>query len=234
MSITTRHQQPVHPRRGVWGVGLAILVFFVSTIAAALVYFGGVALTSNDYAMSHLYLFGTGGQLAMDALPITLLLRLRLSWLGTRRQQAIGAAVGLGGGVLLGLLRYALKGQLIFMQMVPAFGQSLALTAPWNALAAAFTILAYGPGEALIQVYLIQAIDEAIGQEERLISLGVILNMLLWGMGHIGNVVIFGWSAVGNAVLMLGIGVIIGVMFKKTRSAIAPMIFWTLVNGTSA
>jgi len=210
-----------------------LLVFILSAAIAGAAFMLPVAMTSQAYVNSRLYLFGTIAQLLMDLPALVLLARSRWSWLGDQREFRNAAAAGLAGAVLLGALRLILGDRMVFMGQVPAFGQGLSLPVPWNILTSAFTVLAYGPGEVLIQVYLIRAFDRAIGHEGRLLSLGVVANALLWGLGHIGAVVTSGWSAVGNALLMLTVGIVIGVMLKRTGSAAAPMVFWTLVNGTS-
>jgi hypothetical protein len=210
-----------------------LLVFIISTAIAGLTFMLPIALTSQEYVNSRLYLYGTIAQLLMDLPAVFILVRSRWPLLGSKRECRAGIAVGLVGAALLAALRLVLRGRLVFMEQVPAFGQGLALPIPWNILTSVFTILAYGPGEALIQVYLILALDKAIGHEGRLLSPGVVANALLWGLGHIGAVVTYGWSAVGNALLMLAIGIVTGVLFKRTRSAAAPMVFWTLINGTS-
>jgi hypothetical protein len=210
-----------------------LLVFIISTAIAGLTFMLPIALTSQEYVNSRLYLYGTIAQLLMDLPAVFILVRSRWPLLGSKRECRAGIAVGLVGAALLAALRLVLRGRLVFMERVPAFGQGLALPLPWNLLASVLTVLAYGPGEALIQVYLILALDEAVGQHDRDISLGVLANAVLWGLGHIAAVFTYGWSAVFNALLMLAIGIATGMMFKKTRSAIAPIVFWTLINGTS-
>ncbi len=214
----------------------ALLPLLVFIISAAL---GGIAFTlPNVYASrpaidEHLYLYGTVSQLLMDLPSVWLLLRSRWQWLGDGMERRRGIRAGLFGAGMLAGAQYLLRGHLIFMEKVPAFGQALALPVPWNLLASVGAALAYGPGEALIQVYLILAFDDATGYQDRLLSPGVIANSLLWGLGHIAAIIRYGWSAVVNAVLMLMIGLVTGMMFKKMRSAMAPMVFWTLINGTS-
>ncbi len=210
------------------------LVFIGSAALAAIAFSLPAELSSWEVVNSHLYLYGTAAQFLMDLPAIILLFRSRWQWLGGVSERKIGFALGLTGAVVLAGMRFALKGYVIFMEQVPAFGQGRILPTPWNLLASIFTIVAYGPGEALFQVYMITAFDEAAGHQDRTISLGVIANAILWGLGHVGAVFMQGWSAVGNAVLMLIIGMVLGLIFKKTRSAVGPMIFWTLINGTSA
>jgi hypothetical protein len=127
-----------------------------------------------------------------------------------------------------------LSGRLVFMGGVPAFTQSLVLTPPWSMIAAILAVLAYGPGEAILVVYLVLAFDAATGDWHRLVSRGVVITALLWGLSHLWNVFFFGWGALANALLMVVVGLMIGLLLKGTHSAWGPMVFWALVNGTSA
>jgi hypothetical protein len=210
-----------------------VLVFFCSAALAAVAFSLPASLSSWEIVNANLYFYGTVAQLLMDLPAVVLLLRSGWDWLGSVHERRIGAAVGIVGAAFLAVARFALKGHVVFMEQVPAFGQGLALPPPWNLLTAIFTVLAYGPGEAIFQVYLITAFDEAVGHQDRIFSLGVMANAILWGLGHIGAAVTQGWSAISNALLMLTIGIATGLVFKRTRSAVAPVIFWTLINGTS-
>ena len=121
----------------------------------------------------------------------------------------------------------------MFMGGIPAFTQSLDLGSPWNIIAASMALLAYGPGEALFVVYLILAFDKALGSSRSLISWGVIITSIVWALPHLFNVVFFGVSAIPNALIMFFVGIVMGILLKKTRSSLGPILFWTFVNGTS-
>ena len=95
-------------------------------------------------------------------------------------------------------------------------------------------LLAYGPGEALFVVYLILAFDKVVGDPKKIFSWGVIITSVLWALPHFFNVIFYGLNAVPNVLIMLFIGLIMGVLLKKTKSSLGPIVFWTLVNGTSA
>ena len=198
---------------------------------------------TTDTQFTHLYIFGTLGQLLMDIPAVIMFARLRDGFgdeadgRNKVRDRGLSFIVGLVSALLLGGLRLAVAGKLMggtFMGGVPAFTQSLGLAGPWNMIAAVSALLAYGPGEAVFVVYLILAFDKAVGNPRRLVSWGVIITAVLWALPHIYNVIFFGPGALSNVLTMIFIGIVMGILLKKTRSSIGPMIFWLLVNGTSA
>jgi hypothetical protein len=196
---------------------------------------------SMDYFKTHVYLLGTLGQILMDLPPIIFFLflskKLRAdNLLCTKpREHLKGILIGLLGALVLAGIRLLVVGHFMnysFMGGVDAFMQSMALASPWNILSSVMAILAYGPGEAMFVVYLILAFDNALGNK-RLISWGVLITSFLWALPHLMNIAIYGSSAIINTGIMFFMGIITAIIFKKTRSILAPMIFWTLVNGTS-
>jgi len=198
---------------------------------------------NTDYQFAHLYIIGTIGQLLMD-LPAVILINRLCNKLGDEtgvknktRDRVFSTVVGIVCAILLAAIRILATGKLMggrFMGGVPAFTQSLGLESPWNIIAAVMALLAYGPGEALFVVYLILAFDKAVGNPRSFFSRGVIITSILWALPHVFNVIYFGVSAIPNVVIMFFIGIVMGILLKKTRSSLGPMIFWTLVNGTSA
>ncbi len=221
------------------------IVYLVSFILPALVMTMPALLLNwnTDYQSAHLYLIGTAGQLLMDIPAAILLMRLRHNnMIGIEtehrtRDRVMSFVVGIICAVVLAALRFLVNGKLIggrFMGGVPAFTQSLDLARPWNILAASMALLSYGPGEALFVVYLILAFDKAAGDPHSVLSRGVIITSILWALPHVFNVFYFGINALPNVVIMFFIGIGMGILLKKTRSSLGPVIFWTLVNGTSA
>jgi len=198
---------------------------------------------NSDYQLAHAYILGTLGQALMDLPTVVLFNRLR-ERLGNEagiqnktRDRVVSMIVGFVCALLLAAIRVLITGKLMggrFMGGVPAFTQATALRSPWNIIAAVSALFAYGPGEALFVVYLILAFDEAFGNPRSFCSWGVIITALLWALPHLFNVVYFGLSAIPNILMMFFIGIGMGILLKKTRSALGPLIFWTLVNGTSA
>jgi len=195
-----------------------------------------------DFLSGHSFIFGTIGQVLMDLPAVILFTRLQYkpeNGTGVQRKtryRVISAIVGIACAMLLAALRIITIGHLLggrFMGEVPAFTQSLGLGSPWNIIAAGAALLAYGPGEALFVVYLMLAFDKAVGNPRALISWGVIITSIVWALPHLFNVFFFGVSAIPNVLIMFFVGIVMGIILKKTRSALGPMLFWTLVNGTS-
>jgi hypothetical protein len=234
-------QEVKNARPSIW---VPVAVYLSSYLLPAIV-LGIPTLLFNwttDYTFTHSYIIATLGQLLMDIPAVFMFARLRDAFgneaegRNKTRDRVISAVVGLSLALLFAAPRL-LAGRLMggaFMGGVPAFTQSLQLASPWNMIAGASALLAYGPGEALFVVYLILAFDKAVGNPRRLVSWGVIITAILWALPHIFNVVFFGMSALGNVVVMVFIGIVMGILLKKTRSSIGPMVFWLLVNGTSA
>lgn len=193
---------------------------------------------SEERQFSNLYLLGTLGQALMDLPALILFLRERPHMRRYARLSVhiSSAGVGLAIAVIFAGMRIALFGELMggeFMGGVPAFTQSLALSCPWNVFSAGAALLAYGPGEAIFVVTFIHAFDNALGCQDRLFSWGVGITAFLWALPHIINVFYFGWKALSNVLIMAFMGLVMGVLLKRTRSSWGPILFWTLVNGTS-
>jgi hypothetical protein len=216
-----------------WAMIGPVLVFTIPTIAFH---------WSNDFLAAHSYIFGTFAQALMDLPAVILFVRMQNkpgNENGARskpRDRVISAIVGIVFAGLLAALRVIAIGHLMggrFMGQVPAFTQSIDLRTPWNIVAAGMALLAYGPGEAIFVVYLIRAFDKVVGNSQSLISWGVIITAIVWALPHIFNVFFYGLNALPNVLIMFFVGIIMGILLKKTRSSLGPMLFWTLVNGTS-
>jgi len=233
-------QSPKEMKSGNYPVVLPIMVFLWSCILPALVLAMPVLLPngSKDYLANHLYLIGTIGQLLIDLPAVFLFFRMmKIEKSPIRSSHRISSSlVGFLLAALLAAPRFFATGKLMgggFMGGVPAFTQSLRLPPPWNILASISAVLAYGPGEAIFVVYLILALDKALGNPQRIFSRGVLVTSILWALPHVFNVFYFGLSAIPNVLIMFFLGLVMGVLLKGTRSAWGPIIFWTLVNGTS-
>jgi hypothetical protein len=216
-----------------WALIGPILVFIIPTL---------VLHWSNDYLSAHSYIFGTIAQSLMDLPAVILFIRMQnepgseMCGQKKTRDRLISLTVGIAGAVALGALRYLAIGHLMggrFMGEVPAFTQSLGLAGPWNIVAAGMALLAYGPGEAIFVVYLMRAFDKATGNPPSLFSWGVIITSIVWALPHIFNVFFYGLKALPNVLIMFFVGIIMGILLKKTRSWLGPVLFWTLTNGTS-
>ena len=216
------------------------IVYVFSLIIPGLIFTIPVFLFhwSKDYQLNHLYSIGTIGQLLMDLPAVFLFLRMNRKSptpLDPKSRMA-SLILGLILAMILAGLRILLSGNLMggrFMGEVPAFTQSLNLAPPWNIIASISALLAYGPGEAIFVVYLVLVFDKALGGSQRVFSRGVILTSILWALPHLFNIFYFGLGAIPNALIMFFLGLIMGVLLKRTRSSLGPIIFWTLVNGSS-
>ena len=216
-----------------WALIGPILVFIIPMI---------VFHWSNDFLSAHSYIFGTIAQALMDLPAVILFIRMQykpgneIGVQSTPRERVISLIVGIVLAMLLAALRILFMGHVMggrFMGQVPAFTQSLDLGSPWNIVAASMALLAYGPGEAIFVVYLIHAFDKVVGNSQSLISWGVIITSIVWALPHIFNIFFYGLNALPNVLIMFFVGIIMGILLKKTRSSLGPMAFWTLVNGTS-
>lgn len=92
--------------------------------------------------------------------------------------------------------------------------------------------LIYGPLEAFFIVFSVHKIDEALSCE-RLISKGLILSAVLFGLMHTVNylwypnlTLILTNYVLGNIIPAL----LVGLIFKKSNSILGSMLFWTLLN----
>ncbi len=220
-------------------IGVYILSFILPAIIFALPIY--LFKWSTDYVMGHSYIIATVGQLWMDLPAVYLFSRLKtlpeIPVKNKTRDRIISIIVGLVCALSLAGIRILAIGHLMggrIMGGVPAFTQSLDLGSPWNIILAVMALLAYGPGEALFVVYLILAFDKVVGDPRRIISWGVIITSLLWALPHFFNIIFYGINAVPNVIIMFFVGLIMGILLKKTRSSLGPIVFWTLVNGTSA
>lgn len=193
---------------------------------------------SKDYQIQHLYLIGTIAQALMDLPAVVLFFRMKTAGnASVRIWKSIASGLwGIAGAAVLAGLRILIAGRLLggrFMGEVPAFTQSLNLPPPWNILASIAALLAYGPGEAIFVVYLILAFDKALDNPSGIFSRGVWITAILWVLPHLFNIFYFGLGAIPNALIMFFIGLVMGILLKGTRSSWGPILFWTLVNGTS-
>jgi len=218
-------------------------IYLLSFILPALIMTGPMFLLnwSSDFIMANSYIIATIGQLLMDIPAVFMFFTLQALPKppsdNNHRNQVVSVIVGLVCAVLLAALRLLALGHLMggrFMGEVPAFTQSLTLSSPWNVISAFIALMAYGPGEALFVVYLIQAFDRVVGDPKKIFSFGVIITALLWALPHFFNIFFYGVDAVINVLIMVFIGLIMGILLKTTKSSLGPIVFWTLVNGTSA
>jgi len=173
----------------------------------------------------------------LPAIALFIYLRMDREWGSGLRRHSIGAGVGMALAVVTVGIKFFLTGadQIVFMRGVPAFTQSLSLDSPWSLLSAAAALLAYGPGEALSVVYFMLAFDRVLGTRDKpaWLTWGVVIGAVLWALPHLLNAGLQGLTAAAaNTAKMVVIGLIFGMALRGSKSWVAPVLFWTLTNGT--
>jgi len=195
---------------------------------------------SNNDLNSKMYMIGLVAQTLMDLPAVVMYVYLRMDreWGASLRQHVIGIGVGLVLAVIINGLRLITQDDhhIEFMKGVPAFTQTLSLlNSPWNLLGAAAAVLVFGPGEAIWVAYFMQAFDRALGTSDKRawLTWGVVIGAVLWALPHLGMTQFYDLASVlTNTAQILGIGLIFGMALRGSKSVMAPIVFWTLINGT--
>ncbi len=217
-------------------VAVPLTVYLVSQ-AASLMILIPVLRGQSDQLMTNLHVTGTLAQTLMDLPAVAMFVYLAMyrEWGGGFRRHLIGAGVGLALAVVVIGIKFFMGGsdQIIFMRNVPAFIQSLNLESPWHMISALAALLAYGPGEAVAVTYYMLAFDRILKSRGKWLTWGVFIGAILWALPHLLNAPFQGvGSAVANTVKMVIIGLIFGMGLRGSKSWLAPVVFWTLTNGT--
>lgn len=217
-------------------ITVPLTVYLISQ-AASLIIFVPILRGQLDQLMANIHVTGTLAQALMDlpAVVMFVYLAMHREWGGGFRRHLIGAGVGLALAVVVVGMKFFISGsdQIIFMRNVPAFIQSLNLESPWNMISALAALLAYGPGEAVAVTYFMLAFDRILKSGDKWLTWGVFIGALLWASPHLLNAPFQGLgSAVANTVKMIIIGLIFGMALRGSKSWLAPVVFWTLTNGT--
>jgi len=217
----------------------APLIVYLISHAISLIMWIPVWQGQSDKIMANIHVTGTLIQFLMDLPAVAMFIYLRMDReRGSGfRQHLIGAGVGAALAAVIVGLKFFLSGadQIVFMRNVPAFIQSLSLDSPWNLISASAALLAYGPGEAVAVTYFMLAFDHILGSQDKpsWLTWGVVIGAILWALPHLLNAPFQGLgSAIANTVKMIIIGLIFGMALRGSKSWIAPVVFWTLTNGT--
>jgi len=195
---------------------------------------------SNDELKTKMYAIGLVAQALLDLPAVIMYVYLRMDreWGTSFRQHMIGIGVGLILAILINGIKLITQADhhIEFMKGVPAFTQSLSLLdSPWNVLGASAAVLAFGPGEAIWVAYFMQAFDRALGTSDKRtwITWGVVIGAVLWALPHLGMTQFYDLASVlSNTAQILGIGLVFGMALRGSKSVLAPIVFWTLINGT--
>lgn len=103
---------------------------------------------------------------------------------------------------------------------------SFHLNFPWNIWYAALGVFAYGPLEVFFVMWLVANTDRIFKSENRTMSWGLIVTVVIFAMTHILTTSIY------NAFYTGSIFFVLGLIYKYTKNSTGSMIAWTLINGT--
>ena len=106
--------------------------------------------------------------------------------------------------------------------------EGFSLRFPLNIWYAVLGVLAYGPLEVFFVVWLIVNTDIVLNSTKKVISPGLLITVLVFGLSH---VLLSPQGGLLNAIKVTAIFMGLGLIFKYTRNSIGPMIAWTLING---
>jgi len=101
-----------------------------------------------------------------------------------------------------------------------------AVAAPWNVWYALLGIVANGPLEVFFVFWLIRRTDQALRRPSGLS--GLLITVVLIGLFHWVST-----RSLFNALNVAAVFLLLGLVFRRCRNAIGPMVGWTLINGMS-
>jgi len=127
---------------------------------------------------------------------------------------------GLFAAVLFGFA-FLSRGQLMSGIEPPNFN----LNFPWNLWYVALGVFAWGPLEVFFVMWLVTNTDRIFKSENKTMSWGLIVTIVIFGMAHILTTSIY------NAFYTATIFLVLGLIYKYTKNSIGSMIAWTLING---
>lgn len=115
--------------------------------------------------------------------------------------------------------------------------ESLLLDSPLKYPLALYAAISYFPLEMFFFSYLIVKFEKVVGSGTGVFTTGLVAASFYFGSLNHGLIAII-TGASANVVLMkfLTVGftfLILGLIFKKTRSLAGPLVVWTLINGLS-
>jgi len=225
---------------GIKRFGTPVVVYLASLLIPFVVITLITQGQSNSDLKTKMFLIGLVAQTLMDLPAVVMYIYLRMDreWGASFRQHLIGIGVGLILAIIINGIKLITQDDhtIEFMKGVPAFTQSMILLdSPWNLIGASVAVLVFGPGEAIWVAYFMQAFDRALGTSDRRawLTWGILIGAVLWALPHLGMTQFYDLASVlTNTAQILGIGLIFGMALRGTKSVLAPIVFWTLINGT--
>ncbi len=199
-------------------VGSVITIILIAYLrGVALVYEQLVSMLSKEpYLAIYGEVVGVGGL----PLLISIICRDNLGMYGLRR-----------GGIGKSLLLSVPPATAVLLLRV-AHGDvplnSFNLSFPYNIWYAILGVLAYGPLEVFFVIWIIANTDVILNSLDKLLSPGLIITTLAFGLSHI---ILSPQGGILNAVEVVVIFTLLGLIYKYTKNSIGPMIAWSLING---
>lgn len=102
---------------------------------------------------------------------------------------------------------------------------SLVVEAPWAIFYGLLGIAAWGPLEVFFVVWLAARTDAIFGSPRRLLSPGIAITIVLFGLIHVLTTSAF------NAAYTAAIFVALLLIVRRTGNILGPALAWTLING---
>ena len=200
-----------------WFVGAA-------ATAVAIIFLTGNSLSNYSAILSeHRHLVVYIEIVSVGLLPIlyTIICKDDLRRYGLQRQSW---RKGLVLSLLYVLFMYGV-GYLVTGQIMSDSRPAITVAVPWSIFYGLLSIFAWGPLEVFFVVWLIDNTDAIFGSRDKVFSWGLVITVVIFGLTHILTTDLF------NATYTSFVFLILGLIFKTTRSSYGPMLAWTLING---
>lgn len=176
------------------------------------------AVSTHPYITTYAEIVGVG----LIPVIFTLFAREKLAAYGFRIRGLV-ASLLLSAVVAAARMGFSL---LTSGQLVGYSTADFQISSPWNYFYGILGIFTYGPLEVFFFVWLVTNTDRVVKGAQSVLSRGLIITVILFGLMHILTT-----QSIGNAFTVAVIYLALGLIYKRTRNVIGPMIAWTLING---
>ncbi len=198
-------------------ISTILITYIVKGILTTDIDIISATLYDKPYLASYVEIVAVGG----PQLAISLISRDDFRLYGLKRE-------GLLKSILLAILPAI---AILIARIVTGGGVSFkgfGLDFPLNIFYASLSIVAYGPLEIFFIIWLIVNTDTALRWNgEGIISPGLILTVLIFGLSHI---ILSARGGLTNALWVTTIFLYLSLTYKYTKNSIGPVISWTLIN----
>ncbi len=110
-------------------------------------------------------------------------------------------------------------------QLMTGLSPSPHLDFPWNIWYVKLGVFAWGPLEVFFFIWLVTNIDRIFKSMNKIVSWGLIMTVVIFGLAHILT------TDIHNALYTGALFFVLGLIYKYSKNSIGPMIAWTLING---